>query len=105
MRNCPGDGIDMVPKSQYSNVQAPACQFNCPAGIDIREYVKLLNDGASLAEAWKVLTRNNPFPRSYRQSMSPDDLRKQFTWPSARRAAPRSALTVKKAKCFPALHF
>ncbi|MDD5525722.1 MAG: FAD-dependent oxidoreductase, partial [Smithella sp.] len=78
MRNCPGDGIDMVPKSQYSNVQAPACQFNCPAGIDIREYVKLLNDGASLAEAWKVLTRNNPFPRSYRQSMSPDDLRKQF---------------------------
>ncbi|MFZ3105393.1 MAG: NAD(P)-binding protein [Smithella sp.] len=62
MRNCPGDGIDMVPKSQYSNVQAPACQFNCPAGIDIREYVKLLNDGASLAEAWKVLTRNNPFP-------------------------------------------
>ncbi|MFZ2399121.1 MAG: FAD-dependent oxidoreductase [Smithella sp.] len=62
MRNCPGDGIDMAPKSQYSNVQAPACQFNCPAGIDIREYVKLLNDGASLAEAWKVLTRNNPFP-------------------------------------------
>jgi len=62
LRNCPGDGIDMVPKSKCSDVQAPACQFNCPAGTDIRAYMKLLNDGASLHEAWKVLTRNNPFP-------------------------------------------
>lgn len=62
IRNCPGNGIGMVPKSKISDVQSPACQYNCPAGIDIREYLKLLNDGASLAEAWKVLTRNNPFP-------------------------------------------
>ncbi|MFA5322124.1 MAG: NAD(P)-binding protein [Smithella sp.] len=62
IKNCPGSSINMVPKSKYSDVQAPACQFNCPAGTDIRAYIKLLNDGASLAEAWKVLTRNNPFP-------------------------------------------
>jgi len=62
LRNCPGDSIDMRPKSKYSDVQAPACQFNCPAGTDIREYMKLLNDGAPLADVWKVLTRNNPFP-------------------------------------------
>ena len=40
LRNCPGNGIDMVPKSKYSDMQAPACQFNCPAGTDIREYMK-----------------------------------------------------------------
>lgn len=62
IKNCPGSSIDMAPKSRYSDVQAPACQYHCPAGTDIREYMKLLNDGASLAEAWKVLTRNNPFP-------------------------------------------
>jgi NADPH-dependent glutamate synthase beta subunit-like oxidoreductase/nitroreductase len=62
IRNCPGNSIVMVSKSKISEVQSPACQYNCPAGIDIREYIKLLNDGASLAEAWKVLTRKNPFP-------------------------------------------
>ncbi|MBN1470423.1 MAG: FAD-dependent oxidoreductase [Syntrophaceae bacterium] len=62
IRNCPGNSIVMVPKSKISDVQAPACQFNCPAGIDIREYMKLLSDGASLADAWKILTKKNPFP-------------------------------------------
>lgn len=62
IRNCPGNGIAMMPKSKISDVQSPACQFNCPAGIDIREYMKLLSDGASLADAWKVLTQKNPFP-------------------------------------------
>jgi NADPH-dependent glutamate synthase beta subunit-like oxidoreductase/nitroreductase len=62
MRNCPCSTIDMVPKSRYSAMQAPACQFNCPAGTDIREYMKIISDGASLADAWKILTRNNPFP-------------------------------------------
>ncbi|PKN53556.1 MAG: hypothetical protein CVU55_00070 [Deltaproteobacteria bacterium HGW-Deltaproteobacteria-13] len=46
LRNCPCSTIDMVPKNRYSEMQAPACQFNCPAGTDIREYMKLLNDGA-----------------------------------------------------------
>ncbi len=62
LHNCPGSSLVMVPKSKYSDIQAPACQFHCPADTDIREYMKIISDGASLADAWKVLTRNNPFP-------------------------------------------
>jgi NAD-dependent dihydropyrimidine dehydrogenase PreA subunit len=30
MRNCPGNGIDMVPKSKYSDVQAPPTSSTVP---------------------------------------------------------------------------
>ncbi|MFQ5453545.1 MAG: hypothetical protein ACE5D6_05100, partial [Candidatus Zixiibacteriota bacterium] len=39
----------------------PPCNFNCPAGEDIRGYIDLLKDN-KIAEAFSLLTETNPFP-------------------------------------------
>jgi NADPH-dependent glutamate synthase beta subunit-like oxidoreductase/nitroreductase len=62
LRQCPSQVLSMARRTAPSKRQSPACQFNCPAGIDIRSYLKLLADGASFEKAWNVLTRTNPFP-------------------------------------------
>lgn len=62
LRQCPSQVLSMVRRQAPSERQSPACQFNCPAGIDIRSYLKLMADGASFEKAWKVITRINPFP-------------------------------------------
>lgn len=62
IKQCPSQVLSMVRREVPSERQSPACQFNCPAGIDIRSYLKLIADGVSFEKAWDVLTRTNPFP-------------------------------------------
>jgi len=62
IQQCPSQTISITKREKPSALQSPACQFTCPAGIDVRDYLKLIADGASLDKAWKVLTKTNPFP-------------------------------------------
>ena len=62
MRQCPGSSIILVPRDKPSARQAPACEFNCPAGTHVREYLRLITEGASFDKAWESLTGMNPFP-------------------------------------------
>ena len=61
IKQCPCQTVEMVGRDAPSERQQPACQFACPAGVDVRGYLKVLGDGGSLAEAWKILSENNPF--------------------------------------------
>lgn len=62
IRQCPSQTLTMTRRIAPSIIQSPACQFNCPAGTDIREYLKLISEGGSLENAWQIITNTNPFP-------------------------------------------
>ena len=59
---CPCQTIQMIPRQTPSEKQEAACQFGCPAGVDIRGYVQLLNNGGTLEKAWQMIVERNPFP-------------------------------------------
>ena len=59
---CPSQTLAIIKRETPSALQSPACQFTCPAGIDVRDYLKIIANGASLDKAWNVLTKTNPLP-------------------------------------------
>lgn len=61
-RQCPSQTIAMVKRKAISALQQAACQHNCLAGTNIKEFVRMLADGASNENAWETITRANPFP-------------------------------------------
>ncbi len=62
IKQCPCQTLEMIPRKEASPNQQPACQFHCPAGIDIRGYMKIISSGGSFDDAWKLLVRTNPMP-------------------------------------------
>ena len=56
IQQCPSQTLAMKRRAAPSALQSPACQCNCPAGIDVREYLKIIADGASFDKAWKIIT-------------------------------------------------
>ena len=62
IKQCPCQTIEMVLRDEASGRQSPSCQYQCPAGTDIRNYAGILSGGDSLEEAWKIITETNPFP-------------------------------------------
>jgi 2-oxoacid:acceptor oxidoreductase delta subunit (pyruvate/2-ketoisovalerate family) len=42
--------------------QMPPCTHSCPAGIDVRGFLRVLADRNNYEKAWHVLTRTNPLP-------------------------------------------
>ncbi len=58
---CPSKIIEMVGREQ-SDVSVPACAEACYADNGIRDAVRLLNDGASVEEAWRQIVKSNPLP-------------------------------------------
>ncbi len=61
LQQCPCQTLSLVER-KYSDKQEPACQFNCPSGIDIRKYMKILSDGGSYRDVWNEITKMTPFP-------------------------------------------
>ncbi|MBP7736072.1 MAG: nitroreductase family protein [Spirochaetes bacterium] len=61
IQQCPCQTLTLVERP-YSQVQEAACQYNCPAGIDVRKYMEVLAKGGSNREAWDIITEANPFP-------------------------------------------
>jgi NADPH-dependent glutamate synthase beta subunit-like oxidoreductase/nitroreductase len=59
---CPSQTLAIIRRETPSELQSPACQFTCPAGIDVRDYLKIIANGASFDKAWNVLTKTNPLP-------------------------------------------
>ncbi len=43
-------------------MQTPPCTHSCPAGNDIRGFLRVLAEKEDYEEAWHVLTRTNPLP-------------------------------------------
>ncbi len=43
-------------------MQTPSCTHSCPAGNDIRGFLRVLAEKKDYEEAWHVLTRTNPLP-------------------------------------------
>jgi len=43
-------------------MQTPPCTHSCPAGNDIRGFLRVLAEKKDYEEAWHVLTRTNPLP-------------------------------------------
>ena len=43
-------------------MQTPPCTHSCPAGNDIRGFLRVLAEKQDYEEAWHVLTRTNPLP-------------------------------------------
>lgn len=62
LQQCPSQILSLTRRDKPSAGQVPACQHACPSGIDVRGYLKLIADGATMDKAWKVLTQTNPFP-------------------------------------------
>jgi NADPH-dependent glutamate synthase beta subunit-like oxidoreductase/nitroreductase len=62
IKQCPCQTLEMLPRKEASSNQQPACQYHCPAGTDIRSYLKVISDGGSLEDAWKIIVRTNPMP-------------------------------------------
>jgi len=62
VKQCPCQVLAITRRAEPSAFQLPACQYNCPAGIDIRGYLKLIADRVSFDNAWEILTRMNPLP-------------------------------------------
>lgn len=62
IKQCPCQTVGMVPRKEASLNQQPSCQYRCPAGTDIRGYLKIISDGGSLEDAWKAIIRTNPMP-------------------------------------------
>ena len=42
--------------------QMPPCTHSCPAGNDVRGFLRVLADRNNYEKAWHVLTRTNPLP-------------------------------------------
>lgn len=42
--------------------QMPPCTHSCPAGNDVRGFLRVLADKDDYEEAWHILTRTNPLP-------------------------------------------
>ena len=40
----------------------PPCNHACPAGNDIRGFLRILAENKDYEQAWHILTRTNPFP-------------------------------------------
>lgn len=62
VKQCPVQSIEMVPRKEPSQRQQAACQYNCPAGIDIRWYMQLLSKEGSYEDAWRTIAETNPMP-------------------------------------------
>lgn len=62
IQQCAAQVLGMVKREKPSDLQLPACQYTCPSGIPVRDYLKLIADGTSLDKAWNVITKYNPFP-------------------------------------------
>jgi NADPH-dependent glutamate synthase beta subunit-like oxidoreductase/nitroreductase/NAD-dependent dihydropyrimidine dehydrogenase PreA subunit len=62
IKQCPCQTIEMVKRAAASEKQQPACQFRCPSGIDVRGYLKILADGGTMEDAWRLVTDANPLP-------------------------------------------
>lgn|GEM_PF-77152 len=62
LQQCAAQTLGMVKREKPSDLQLPACQYTCPSGIPVRDYLKLIASGASLEHAWYLLTKSNPFP-------------------------------------------
>ncbi|HPI93796.1 MAG TPA: FAD-dependent oxidoreductase [Deltaproteobacteria bacterium] len=62
IKQCPCQTVEMVPRKEPAASQQPACQFRCPAGTDIRGYLKVIADGGSLEDAWRIIVKTNPMP-------------------------------------------
>ena len=62
IRQCPSQVLSMARREKPSRRQLPACQFNCPIGVDVRGYVRIISEGGSFEEAWRIITLKNPFP-------------------------------------------
>jgi NADPH-dependent glutamate synthase beta subunit-like oxidoreductase len=43
-------------------MQTPPCTHSCPAGNDIRGFLRVLADSKDYEAAWHILTRTNPLP-------------------------------------------
>jgi NADPH-dependent glutamate synthase beta subunit-like oxidoreductase len=43
-------------------MQTPPCTHSCPAGNDIRGFLRVLADKKDYEQAWHILTRTNPLP-------------------------------------------
>jgi NADPH-dependent glutamate synthase beta subunit-like oxidoreductase/nitroreductase/NAD-dependent dihydropyrimidine dehydrogenase PreA subunit len=61
IQQCPCQTLTLVERP-YSDMQEAACQYKCPAGIDVRKYMSHLADGGDYREAWNIITEANPFP-------------------------------------------
>ena len=61
VKQCPAQTIGMMDRKPSVH-QEPACQYQCPAGIDVRRYLHLLSTGGSFEDAWKIITEANPLP-------------------------------------------
>ncbi len=62
VKKCPVQTIGMVPRKQASQEQQTACQYQCPAGNNIRGYMQLLAKGGSYEDAWRMIVETNPMP-------------------------------------------
>ena len=62
IKQCPCQTIEMVKRAAASEKQQPACQFRCPSGVDVRGYLKILAEGGSMEDAWRLVTDANPMP-------------------------------------------
>ena len=61
VQQCPCQTLSLVART-YSGNQQPSCQYNCPSGVDVRKYMKVLADGGTYTEVWDIITDANPFP-------------------------------------------
>lgn len=62
VKQCPVQSIEMVPRKEVSANQQAACQYQCPAGTDIRGYMQLLSKSGSYEDAWRTIIMTNPMP-------------------------------------------
>ncbi|HPS59586.1 MAG TPA: FAD-dependent oxidoreductase [Spirochaetota bacterium] len=61
LQQCPCQTLSLVERT-YSDKQEAACQFNCPSGVDVRKYMKLLSGGGTYGDVWDEITKVTPFP-------------------------------------------
>ena len=58
---CPAKIIEMTPRETTGACDS-ACTDACHASNGIRDAIKAFQDGGTAEEAWKIITRTNPFP-------------------------------------------
>ncbi|MFZ1036241.1 MAG: FAD-dependent oxidoreductase [Smithella sp.] len=62
IKQCPCQTLEMVARKEASTLQQPSCQYHCPAGANIRDYLQILSKGGSFEDAWRIITKTNPMP-------------------------------------------
>jgi NADPH-dependent glutamate synthase beta subunit-like oxidoreductase/nitroreductase len=62
IKQCPCQTLEMVARKETSTLQQPSCQYHCPAGTNIRDYLQILSKGGSFEDAWRIITKTNPMP-------------------------------------------